>query len=46
MKIMMLQTRYGSEDGFIVRRFFKNHHYEISDSLASYFIWLGVAKKI
>ncbi len=44
MKITMLQTRYGSEDGFVVRRFLKNHQYEIADSLGAYFIWLGVAK--
>lgn len=43
MKIIMLQTRYGSEDGFVVRRFLKNNQYEIADSLGAYFIWLGVA---
>ena len=44
MKIIMLQTRYGSEDGFVVRRFLQNHQYEIADSLGAYFIRLGVAK--
>jgi hypothetical protein len=38
MRIIMLQTRYGSEDGFVVRRFIKNQEYEIADSLAAYFI--------
>lgn len=40
----MLFTRYGSEDGFIVRRFLENHHYEIADSLGAYFVRIGVAK--
>ncbi len=46
MQIIMLQTRYGSEDGFVVRRFFKNYQYKISDSLAAYFISLGLAKSL
>jgi|CXWL01.1.fsa_nt_gi hypothetical protein len=46
MQIIMLQTRYGSEDGFVVRRFLQNHQYEMADSLAAYFIRLGVAKSL
>jgi uncharacterized phiE125 gp8 family phage protein len=43
MQIIMLSTRYGSEDGFVVRRFLQNYQYEIADSLGAYFIRLGVA---
>lgn len=43
MKILMIQTRYGSEDGFVVRRFIENQEYEMADSLAAYFIRIGVA---
>jgi hypothetical protein len=43
MQVLMLQTRYGSEDGFVVRRFLQNHQYEIADSLGAYFINLGVS---
>lgn len=43
MRIIMLQTRYGSEDGFVVRRFVKNQEYEMADSLAAYFIRHGLA---
>ncbi len=46
MQILMLFTRYGSEDGFIVRRFLQNHQYEMADSLAAYFIRLGLAKPL
>lgn len=34
----MLETRRGSEDGFVVRRFHKDHHYDIADTLAQAFI--------
>lgn len=44
MQIIMLYTRYGSEDGFVVRRFLANHQYEIADSLGAYFVRIGVAK--
>jgi hypothetical protein len=44
MQIYMLFTRYGSENGFIVRRFLEKHHYEIADSLGLYFVRIGVAK--
>lgn len=46
MRIIMLQTRYGSEDGFVVRRFVKNQEYEMADSLAAYFIRYGLAAGI
>ncbi len=44
MTVIMLQTRYGSEDGFVVRRFLQNQEYEIADSLGEYFIRIGVAQ--
>lgn len=46
MHIIMLHTRYGSEDGFVVHRFLQNHQYEIADSLGAYFIRLRVAKSL
>ncbi|MEZ5691490.1 MAG: hypothetical protein R3D71_07490 [Rickettsiales bacterium] len=45
MTVIMLHTRYGSEDGFAVRLFIKNHKYEITDILAEYFIRRGFARK-
>lgn len=44
MQVLMLQTRYGSEDGFVVRRFLQNHQYEIANSLGAYFIRIGVCR--
>ncbi|MDE2103492.1 MAG: hypothetical protein KGL39_40000 [Patescibacteria group bacterium] len=38
MKILMKETRRGSEDGKIVRRFYENKIYDISDTLAQSFI--------
>lgn len=43
MRLLMLDTRRGSEDGFIVRRFYKNQIYDIADSLAQAFIRAGYA---
>lgn len=43
MKIIMLKTRYGSEDGFAVRLFLKGMEYEIASSLAIEFIRSGAA---
>lgn len=43
MKITILVTCYGSEDGFVVRRFLQGAQYEVADSLGAYFIRLGVA---
>ncbi len=42
----MLQTRYGSEDGFVISRYQKNHQYKTADSLAEYFIRRGLAKPL
>jgi len=42
----MLKTCFGSEDGFSVRRFLKNYHYETADSLAVYFVGLSLAKSL
>ena len=44
MNVVMLQTRYGSEDGFVVRRFLQHQEYEIADSLALEFIRSGAAR--
>lgn len=44
MRIIMLSTCYGSEDGFIVRRFLQNHQYVIADSLGAYFVRIGAAQ--
>lgn len=43
MKIIMLQTRYGSEDGFTVRLFHQNQEYEVADSLGADFVRVGAA---
>jgi len=43
MHIIMLQTLYGSEDGFCVRLFQQNQEYEIADTLAAYFVRIGAA---
>lgn len=38
MRILMLETRRGSEDGFVVRRFCRGLSYEVADTLARAFI--------
>jgi hypothetical protein len=43
MKIKMLETRRGSEDGFIVKRFEKGQEYEVADALAQTFLREGHA---
>lgn len=43
-KIIMLDSRYGSEDGFGVKSFKKGEKYEIADSLAAEFIHKGHAR--
>jgi len=43
MKIIMLQTRYGSEDGFSVRLFRQNQEYEIAETLGAHFVRVGAA---
>jgi hypothetical protein len=43
MHILMLETRRGSEDGFVVRRFEKGRHYDVADLLARMFIRFGWA---
>ena len=44
MHIFMLETRRGSEDGFVVRRFHKHHRYDVADTLARAFIAAGWAE--
>ena len=43
MRILMLETRRGSEDGFIVRRFDAGQTYELAQMLARRFIRRGWA---
>ena len=38
MRIKMLQTRIGTENGFIIKRFVKGEEYEIREHLARYFL--------
>lgn len=45
MFIIMLETRRGSEDGFIVRCFEAGGEYDIADSLARSFIQRGWARE-
>lgn len=46
MKIRMLETRRGCEDGFAVKRFHKHVEYDMADGLARAFINDGYAVKI
>lgn len=39
----MLETRRGSEDGFVVRRFLRGHSYDLADTLARALIRAGYA---
>lgn len=43
MKITMLATRRGSEDGHVVKRFYEGETYEVADTLARSFIANGWA---
>lgn len=44
MHILMLETRRGSEDGFVIRRFYRGAHYDVADTLARAFIREGWAR--
>lgn len=46
MRIKMLQTRRGTEDGFSVQQFFKDHEYDVRDNLACAFIAAGFAEPV
>ena len=46
MKIRMLQTRGGTEDGFSVRQYQTGQEYEVTHSLGCYFTNLGFAENI
>ena len=46
MKIRMIQTRLGTEDGFIVREYKCGTEYEIVEHLAKYFLNAGFAKQL
>lgn len=43
MRIFMLETRRGSEDGHCVRRFEKHGSYDVADMLARAFLRAGWA---
>jgi len=45
MRIRMLDTRYGSEDGFVVHRYLQNKEYDVLDSMAQFFIRKGWAER-
>lgn len=38
MRVLMLCTRRGSEDGFTVRRFHAGQRYDMAEGLARYFL--------
>lgn len=43
MQILMCDSRYGSDDGYIVKRYETGQIYEVCDRLARSFIALGYA---
>lgn len=43
MKITMLSTRYGSEDGFVVNKFERGQSYDVAHTLAARLINRGHA---
>lgn len=46
MKIKMLATKPGSEDGFTIRDYVEGREYEVGDALAKTFIDAGEAEKV
>ena len=46
MRIRMLETRRGTENGFTINRYERDKEYEMGDSLASAFIAAGFAVKV
>lgn len=44
MRVRMLETRRGTEDGFVVRRFEQGIVYDLADCLARRFIAAGRAE--
>lgn len=46
LRVMMLETRRGSEDGFVVRRYFQGKVYDLSMELGVYFLRKGWALEI
>lgn len=45
MLITMIHTRYGSESGFEISRFYAGKTYEVSDSLGLSLVKWGAAKR-
>ena len=46
MKIKMLQSRKGTEDGFIVKQFNEDKTYDVQENLGRYFVAEGWAIQI
>lgn len=45
MEVQMLQTRFGTEDGFNVLTYEAGKHYDMAESLACFFLREGWAKR-
>lgn len=45
MRVRMLQTRRGTEDGFTIRQYMQDVEYDMGDGLAYAFIAAGFAMK-
>lgn len=46
MRVKMLETTNGCEDGFTLRRYFRDQEYEIREELAKMFLRQGVCEEI
>lgn len=46
MRVKMLETRRGTEDGYTIRKYYRNEEYEMSDSLARAFLAAGFAVRV
>ena len=45
MKVKMLQTKRGTEDGFTVQQYLEGSTYDLTDQLAKNFLATGVAER-
>lgn len=46
MKVRMLETRCGTENGYTIRRYYADEIYEIADGLAQSFLAAGFAVRL
>jgi hypothetical protein len=46
MRVRMLETRRGTEDGFTIRQYMRGMEYDMGDGLAYAFIAAGMAMKV